>query len=72
MVTLAAFCFRKEISLQGEALKEFDRINSPEMRRKIFAKQQFKREQGLTSDGFRAPIIETHLGPLDNAGGNEL
>lgn len=55
MVTLAAFCFRRGIDLQAEALREFDRIDSPEMRRKIFEKQAFKRSQGLTSDGgFRA------------------
>lgn len=53
MVTLAAFCFRRDIDLASAAITEFDRIDSPEMRRKIFDKQAFKREQGLTSDGFR-------------------
>lgn len=51
MVTLAAFCFRREVSLKGAALTEFDRIDSPEMRKRIFDKQAFKRSQGLTSDG---------------------
>lgn len=51
MVTLAAFCFRREIDLKAAALTEFDRIDAPDMRKKIFEKQAFKREQGLTSDG---------------------
>lgn len=51
MVTLAAFCFRRDIDLQAAALTEFDRIDTPEMRRRIFEKQDFKRRQGLTSDG---------------------
>lgn len=51
LVTLAAFCFRSGIDMQAEALREFDRIDSPEMRKRIFDKQAFKRSQGLTSDG---------------------
>lgn len=64
MVTLAAFCYRRGVDLQTEALREIDRIDSPEMRRKIFAKQAFKRSQGLTSDGgFRAAsAIEARSG----------
>ncbi|WP_157035651.1 hypothetical protein [Sphingobium chungbukense] len=55
LVTLAAFCFRREVDLKAAALTEFDRIDSPEMRKRIFDKQAFKRAQGLTSDGgFRA------------------
>lgn len=51
MVTLAAFCFRRGVDLKAAALTEFDRIDSPEMRLRIFDKQAFKRSQGLTSDG---------------------
>lgn len=51
MVTLAAFCFRRGIDLDAAALNEFDRIDSTEMRKRIFEKQSFKRAQGLTSDG---------------------
>jgi NTP pyrophosphatase (non-canonical NTP hydrolase) len=59
MVTLAAFCHRREIDLQAEALREFDRIDSPEMRRRIFDKQAFKRAQGLTSDGGFRPAEQS-------------
>lgn len=51
LVTLAAFCYREAIDMEVEALKELKRINTPQMRKKIFAKQTYKREQGLTSDG---------------------
>ncbi|MFZ2996237.1 hypothetical protein [Sphingobium sp.] len=51
MVTLAAFCFRRDVDMKGASLTEFDRIDSPEMRKRIFEKQAFKRAQGLTSDG---------------------
>ncbi len=51
MVTLAAFCFRTEIDLQLAAITEYERINTPEMRLKIFGKQAEKRLAGLTSDG---------------------
>lgn len=51
MVTLAGYCAKKGISMSDEAIKEYARINSFEMRKKIFEKQAFKRSQGLTSDG---------------------
>lgn len=56
MVTLAAYCSKKGISMSEEAIKEYHRINTPEMKERIFGKQAFKRSQGLTSDGgFRKP-----------------
>jgi hypothetical protein len=59
MVTLAALCFRQDIGLADAALTEFRRIDSPEMRKRIFEKQAFKRLQGITSDGgFRAAVSE--------------
>lgn len=55
MITLAALCFRTGIDLDGAALDEFERIDSPDMRKRIFDKQAMKRAMGLTSDGgFRA------------------
>lgn len=55
MVTLAALCHRQEVDLSAAALGELTRIDTPEMRKRIFEKQAFKRQQGLTSDGgFRA------------------
>ncbi len=53
IVTLAAYCSKKKLSLQDEASREFNRINSPQMREKIFSKQTFKRSKGLTSETFR-------------------
>jgi NTP pyrophosphatase (non-canonical NTP hydrolase) len=51
MVTLAALCHKTGIDMQGEADREAARIDTSEMRLKIFEKQAFKRSQGLTSDG---------------------
>lgn len=67
MVTLAAFCFRRGIDLQLAALTEFDRIDSPEMRRRIFDRQAFKRSQGLTSDGEFRPIQPLQSNTLERS-----
>lgn len=50
VVTLSAFCYRMGIDMEAESVKEFYRIDSPEMRKKIFDKQKYKRKKGLTSD----------------------
>lgn len=56
IVTLACFCAKAGIDLQKEALREFARIDTPEMRLKIFAKQQAKKDVGMTSETLRAGV----------------
>lgn len=51
IVCLAMLCEANQLSLTDEAVREFVRVDSPEMREKIKTKHAAKREAGLTSNG---------------------
>lgn len=50
MVTLASLCEFFGIDMQREGDRELARIDTPEMRAKIAAKQAMKRAAGMTAD----------------------
>lgn len=50
MVTLAGLCEKTGIDMGHEAIKEYLRIDTPEMKVRIHAKQAYKRSFGMTSD----------------------
>lgn len=54
MVTLAALCHVFELDMQAEGEREYARIDTPEMRAKIAAKQVSKRMFGMTHDTLAA------------------
>ncbi len=54
MVTLAALCWATDLDMEAAAWVELNRIDTPEMRAKIAAKQVSKRLFGMTGNSLTA------------------